>query len=336
MNRRKFILGSLAGAAGLGAGAVPWAQVGAFAKEVEDFVRGPAVKDHPLRQLSPHVWVIYSPDGFPTPENQGMMCNITVIDTPKGLVVVDTGASVQIGEMSLRQLRKQFNRPVVAVINTHYHGDHWLGNHAYADAYGKDLPIYAHPGTIEAIRGIQGSQWRTLMEQWTNQATAGTRIVVPNRPLKHGDVLEFGNVRLRLHHFGIVHTPSDLCVEVVGDKIMLVGDVAMNKRIANMDDGSFVGSLKAFDQLEATGCTLWVPGHGEPGADVLKWNRSMFEGIYLTCVECVKEGIPLEDAKARVLKDARVARLSPETKGFESNIGKYVSLAYLEAERENF
>jgi hypothetical protein len=90
-----------------------------FAREVEDFVRGPRVKDHPLRQVSKHVWMIFSPDGFPTPENQGMMCNITFINTAKGLVVVDSGASVQIGEMAIRRVQKAFNKRVVAVINTH-------------------------------------------------------------------------------------------------------------------------------------------------------------------------------------------------------------------------
>jgi hypothetical protein len=29
-----------------------------------------------------------------------------------------------------------------------------------------------------------------------------------------------------------------------------VGDVAMDRRIANMDDGSYLGTLKAYDALE--------------------------------------------------------------------------------------
>lgn len=316
----------------------PWQTLGAFAKEVEDFVRGPRIKDHPLEQVSRHVWMIHSPDGFPTPENQGMMCNITLVNTRKGLVVVDSGASVQIGEMTLRQIRKhkELNKPVIAIINTHYHGDHWLGNHAYREAFGNSLPIYAHPGTISAIRGVEGNLWRTLMEQWTNQATLGTRVMAPTEPLEHGAALTFGDVTLRIHHFGKVHTPSDLCVEVVQDKVVLVGDVAMDHRIANMDDGSYRGTLKAYTALEKTGSQFWIPGHGKPGSGVLKWNRELFEGIYETCEAAVKEGLPLEQAKESVLKDSRVASRSHDTRGFSNNIGKYVSLAYLEAETAAF
>ncbi|MBI2277029.1 MAG: MBL fold metallo-hydrolase [Dechloromonas sp.] len=336
MNRRRFLQHSAAFSA-LGAlEFAPWQTLAAVAREVDDFVRGPAVKDHPLRQIAPHVWMIFSPDGFPTPENQGMMCNITFVDTAKGLVVVDTGASVQIGEMAIRQIRKKFKKPVVAVINTHYHGDHWLGNHAYVEAYGDALPLYSHPGTIQAIQGVQGKLWRTLMEQWTNQATLGTRVVPPQLPLENGAELKFGDVTLRIHHLGVVHTPYDLCVEVLEDRVMLIGDVAMDRRIANMDDGSYVGTLKAYDTLEKTGSRIWLPGHGEPGAKVLQWNRELFEGIYRTCEQAVKDGLPLEEAKSHVLKDTRVASRARETKGFESNIGKYVNLAFLEAEAAGF
>lgn len=336
MNRRQFLRKAAAFSA-LGAFEfAPWQSMSAFARELDDFVRGPAIKDHPLRQISKHVWMIYSPDGFPTPENQGMMCNITFVNTAKGLVVVDSGASVQIGEMAIRQVKKAFKKPVIAIINTHYHGDHWLGNHAYVEAYGASLPLYSHPGTIAAVQGVQGNMWRTLMEQWTNQATLGTRVVAPSKPLQNGDELKFGDVTLRMHHMGTVHTPFDLCVEVLEDKLMLVGDVAMDRRIANMDDGSYLGTLKAYDTLEKTGSTIWLPGHGEPSANVLKWNREMFEGIYRPCEQAIKDGLPLEEAKLLVLKDPRVASRARDTKGFESNIGKYVSLAYLEAEAAGF
>ncbi len=336
MNRRNFLRNATA----LGVlGALeyaPWQAVSAFARELEDFVRGPAIKDHPLQQIAPHVWMIYSPDGFPTPENQGMMCNITFIDTAKGLVVVDSGASVQIGEMAIRQIRKQFKKPVVAIINTHYHGDHWLGNDAFAAAY-KDIPIYAHAGTIKEIQGMQGNMWRTLMEQWTNQATLGTRVVAPNTAVDHGQELKFGNVTLRLHHYGTAHTPYDICVEVLEDKLTCVGDVAMDRRIANMDDGSYLGTLKAYTALEKNAASkVWLPGHGHPGGGVLQWNRELFEGIYRPCEKAIKDGLPLEEAKALVLKDPRVASRAKDTKGFEINIGKYVSLAYLEAEAAGF
>lgn len=337
MQRRQFLRNAAGLSALIAVDSAPWSGMLALAREVDDFVRGPAVRDHPLRQVSPHVWMIHSPDGFPTPENQGMMCNITFVDTRDGLVVIDSGASVQIGEMAIRQVRKQWQKPVVAIINTHYHGDHWLGNHAFAEAYGAALPIYAHAGTQAEIRGMQGNLWRTLMEQWTNQATMGTKVVPPNRTVNPGEVLKFGDVSLRIHHYGIAHTPSDICVEVLEDRLTCVGDVAMDRRIANMDDGSYLGSLATYAALEQHAASrLWLPGHGLPGALVLQWNRELFEGIYRPCEQAIRDGLPLEAAKGLVLRDPRVVSRAKDTKGFEANIGKYVSLAYLEAEAAGF
>jgi hypothetical protein len=71
MDRRLFLRSATAFTALSAIEFTPWQTVSAFAREVEDFVRGPAVKDHPLQQISKHVWMIFSPDGFPTPGKSG-------------------------------------------------------------------------------------------------------------------------------------------------------------------------------------------------------------------------------------------------------------------------
>lgn len=333
--RRLLQLGlGTAACSALGAG---WPALSAFAGELEDFIKGPPVPDIAPQRLSQHVWMIYAPDGFPTPENQGLMCNVTFAITSEGVVMLDSGGSLQIGEMVIRQIRRLTDKPVVAVFNSHYHGDHWLANHAFEDAYGKDLPIYAHPHTTREIRGVQGNLWRGLLERWTNQATAGTRIVPPNHDVEHGAEFDFGDLTLRVHHYGVAHTPGDICLEVVEDRLTYVGDVAMDRRIANMDDGSYPGTFHCYDELERnTGSAIWVPGHGHAGAQVLHWNRELFAGIWENCVAAVEQGLPIDAARAAVLRDPRVAARAAETLGFDANIGKYVSLAYLEAEKEAF
>lgn len=327
----------LAGGAALLA-ALPGSEaVRAFAAGVEAFVKGPPVADRPLVQVSPHVWIIQAPDGFPTPQNQGMMANITFVIGREGVIVVDSGASLQIGEMAIRMLRAVTKKPVVGIVNTHYHGDHWLGNHAFAEAFGEDLPRYALPATRAAILGVEGDAWRSAMVKWTAQASVGTRIVAPNRDAAHGDELSLGDVRLRLHHYGRAHTPSDLSVAVVEDGVMCVGDVMMDRRIANMDDGSYLGTFETMDRLRADSDTrIWLPAHGEPGPGVPAWQRALFEGIYEPCAAAVKAGRSIEEAKAAALADPRVASRAAETKGWDNNIGKYISLAYLEAEQADF
>ncbi len=281
--------------------------------------------------------MIFSPDGFPTPENRGMMSNVIFVVTSAGVVVIDSGASLQIGQMAIRIIRKVTDKPVVAVFNSHYHGDHWLGNHAFVKAYGQQLPIYALQSTIDKLKGAEGNLWRGLMERWTNQSTLGTEVVLPNTAVKHGQVIQIGDVTFRMHHYGNAHTPSDLCVEVVQDKLTAVGDIAMANRIANMDEGSYPGTFKYYQALTAaTGDQLWVPGHGQGSQDLLKTYGEFMAGIWEPCLQAVKDGKSESEARSMVLKDVRVTSRAKTMQGFEGNIGKYISLAYLEAEKEAF
>lgn len=335
-NRRQW----LRMATGLGLGAaglalVPEARL--FAQQVQEFIEGPPVPDVAPEQLSPHVWMVYAKDGFPNQANQGLMASVLFVVTRQGVVVLDSGASLQIGQMAIRMIKTVTPLPVIAVFNSHYHGDHWLGNHAFAEAFGKDLPIHALAHTRDQIAGHEGNLWRSLMERWTNQATLGTKVVAPNKVVESGQVFDYGDVQIKLHHYGRAHTPSDLCLEIVQDKLIYVGDIAMANRIANIDDGSYPGTFRYYDAIKkAAGEQLWVPGHGRGSKDLLDTYGTFMKGIWEPCVQAVKEGIALDGAKDLVLKDPRVASRAKTMDGFDSNIGKYTSLAYLEAEKEAF
>ena len=332
MKRRHLLLAS-AGVAGVAL--LPEARL--FAQQAQEFIEGPAVADIPAQQLSKHVWMIYSPDGFPTPQNRGMMANIIFVVTSVGVVVIDSGASLQIGQMAIRMIRKVTDKPVVAVFNSHYHGDHWLGNHAFVKTYGDKLPIYSLASSIAKLKGAEANLWRGLMERWTNQSTIGTQVVIPNTAVQHGQVIQFGDVSLRMHHYGTAHTPSDLSVEVVQDKVTAVGDIAMTNRIANMDEGSYPGTFKYYKALiAATGEQLWVPGHGRARQDLLKTYGDFMAGIWEPSLKAVEDGKSEAEARAAVMKDPRVASRAKTMEGFEGNIGKYISLAYLEAEKVAF
>jgi glyoxylase-like metal-dependent hydrolase (beta-lactamase superfamily II) len=331
--QRRSLLGWGVAAASLAAAGAAAPHLAAFAADAVDFIRGPKVADVPLTRLSEHVFVIYAADGFPTESNQGMMSNITAVKSAKGFIILDTGASVQIGEMAIRQLRKLSDQPVIAVFNSHYHGDHWLGNDAFVSAYGQDLPIYAMPHTREQILGATGTEWQQAMLKWTNQSSAGTRIVAPNRDVKHGDVFDFGDVTLRAHHYGTAHTPSDVCIEVVQDKLTYVGDVMMNRRIANMDEGSYPGSLSYMAALEKNiPGSNWLPGHGHAGPEVMTWQRELFAAIWEHARKAARDMAGPDAAIAAAKADPRVASKAKDTAGWDNNIGKYISLAYLEAE----
>ena len=111
----------------------------------------------------------------------------------------------------------------------------------------------------------------------------------------------------------------------------------MENRIANIDDGSYPGTFKYYEALKkAAGDQLWLPGHGRGSKNLLDTYGTFMKGIWEPCLKAVEAGQGIEAAKAAVLKDPRVASRAKTMAGFDSNIGKYTSLAYLEAEKEAF
>lgn len=125
---------------------------------------------YPPVKLTERVYVIHGPNDHPTPANQGFMNNPGFVITNKGVVVIDPGSSVQVGNMVLKAIAGVTQEPVVAVFNTHIHGDHWLGNDAIRRVWPKAV-IYAHPAMIRAT-AVEGEMWLNIMNAATDKARA--------------------------------------------------------------------------------------------------------------------------------------------------------------------
>ena len=63
-------------------------------------------------QVAPGVYVIHGPTELPSPSNQGFMNNPAFLVTDDGVVVIDPGSSVQVGEMVLARIEQVTDRPV--------------------------------------------------------------------------------------------------------------------------------------------------------------------------------------------------------------------------------
>ena len=139
-------------------------------------------------QIAPGVYVIHGPTELPSPSNQGFMNNPAFIVKDAGVVVIDPGSSVQVGEMVLARIEKITDKPILAVFNSHIHGDHWLGNQAIRAKY-PEVPIYGHERVGPKVIAGAGTEWVELMLSMTEQATAGTEVVSVDHPVNDGDVI---------------------------------------------------------------------------------------------------------------------------------------------------
>ena len=295
--------------------------------------KAPAIQaDYPLSKLTERVYVIHGPNEIPNKANQGFMNNPGFVLVRNGVVVIDPGSSIQVGDMLLKKIAAVTKDPVIAVFNTHIHGDHWLGNDAIRRTYPKAV-IYAHPKMMEKTQA-EGASWLKLMNQLTENAIKGTEAITPGLGIDNDETLALGGLHFRIYHTGVAHTDGDLMIEVVEEKVMFMGDNAVVERTARLDDGHFLGNIEACEVALRTGAQHFVPGHGKSnGRAVVTAYRDWLKALYASVNKYYAKG--MSDFE---MKDTVIAELKPYQKWamFDSEIGKLISLAWLQAERASF
>jgi len=226
----------------------------------------PIERDYPLTKITDHVYVIEGPNRAPTRENQGFSNNPGFVLVHRGVVVIDPGGSLQVGEMVLSKIARVARDPVIAVIDTHVHGDHWLGNQAIKAAY-PNAVIYAHPKMIAAIKSGAGESWLEKMNQMTQGASQGTTAVAPDLGLDNDDRLRLHGTTFRIVHNDRAHTDNDIMIDVTEEGVIFLGDIVLNKRIAVdfPEQGNISGQIAAIDLALKSKATHFIPGHGSCG-----------------------------------------------------------------------
>lgn len=290
---------------------------------------------YPLEQVSEHIYVVHGAQDLPDPQNRGFMNNPAAILTDNGVIIVDPGSSAEIGKLLLKKISVITDKPVIAVFNTHVHGDHWLGNHGVRKSY-PGVPVYAHERMIERVDAGEGEDWIKLLMGMTEGAMANTRVVAPNIGLKGGEELALDGVTLKVHHTGHAHTDHDLMLEVVEDKGLFFGDVVAAKRVPNSDvpqDASFKGSITAIQAMLKRPVDIYIPGHGRSGGrEVPEASLAFLEELYAEVTKYFDQGLESYEMKEKVKNDMAKYK---DWNNF-NEMDRVINFVYQEVERDNF
>ena len=285
--------------------------------------------------MSENVYVMHGPKGEPSPKNMGFMNNPGIILSANGVIVIDPGSTKQVGEQVLAEIKKVTDKPVLAVFNTHIHGDHWLGNQAFKQAF-PNVKIYGHPKMIEKAKGDEGLTWIDIMDRLTKGLSKGTKVVAPDQSIKNGALVKIDGQTFRAHHLSNAHTDTDIMVEHIESKTMFLGDNGFNNRMGRFEEsGDMHGNIKALQYVRDLKMTTYVPGHGENGSADLAVTP------FLTYLEKIRDGVTkgyrAEKEGHEIKKDIEAQFTEFKNwNGFDSNFGKHVNKMYLEVEALEF
>lgn len=286
-----------------------------------------------FEKVASNTWVMHGPLELPNPENKGFMNNPGVVKTSAGLVVIDPGSTVQIGQHVLAEIKKISPLPVVAVFNTHVHGDHWLANQAIKAAY-PEAKIYGHAEMLVEIERGEGQRWVDIMYSMTDGASEGTIVVAPNIEVNNNDVIKIGDTQFKIHHYGTAHTKTDIMIHVVENSVMFLGDNVLALRIPMMTSGTFEGNILAITNILENDIKTFVPGHGLTG------DRSMVKAYleYLTLVldAAQKTFRDYLDSSDVITITSQTTAAFKDWHGYDDLLGAHGAQAFSEVEAAEF
>lgn len=283
-------------------------------------------------EVAPGVYaVMTAARDFPSRENLGWNANMAFVVTREGVLVFDTGSSETMGVALRETIREVTDRPVRWIVNSHSHGDHWLGNHAFAE---EEPEIMAGSEAIDRM-ATEAETWVGNFREMTDGATGDTTPLLPNVPVDERITLDLGRTEVVILPSGGAHSPGDLIVWLPETKVLLAGDVVYSDRAPSVWDGNVARWIDLLEELIALEPAVIVPGHGRlEGAATLSRLQHYLVTLWAAIEEGVEQG--LADFETVPLVRKRMADIIDDYPGFEDKVQRSVATTYPDVEAAVF
>jgi glyoxylase-like metal-dependent hydrolase (beta-lactamase superfamily II) len=283
------------------------------------------VFDLEIRKLERDIYVLQRPDVLRQPVEP----NALVIVNEADVVVVDPGGVPLSAENAIKLIRSVTAKPVGVLVNTHWHGDHVLGNQVYRREF-PGVRIVAHVNTHRDVTGKpleyvgrQDKMFDELIADWEAKAAKGelepkyqallpdvnlardenrkVRLTPPDLTFTDELVLHRGARQIHIRHLGRGNTEGDAVVWLPKERILASGDLVVAPIPYGF--GSFPAPwIETLDRLAAYDFRLLVPGHGDvqKNRDHIKLVQEMLRDVRAQVAAAVKQGLDLEATRKAV------------------------------------
>lgn len=278
-------------------------------------------------KISERLYVLLGPIQHANKKNQGYMINSTVIIGDKGVVLVDPGGTDEVGHYVKQQVKKITPKPITHVINTHSHGDHYLGNIAFPEA------IIISSVKCRDLVIQTGDIWLRMMENMVGRPFPNTRPVMASvvLPSHSRTPKTLNGVKLEMWVPAGSHTLGDLMIYLPNDKVLIAGDILVNGVVPTMQDGVVKNWIKVLREIQQIDANIYVPGHGA----LMKRDqvKSLHDAIN-TFYSGVREGYLAELSESEIRKKLDLSGWEKLERAYV--IGRNINRAYLEIEQDLF
>ena len=212
------------------------------------------------------------------------------------VLVIDANFPNQAQEV-IRLIRKQTDKPIRYVFDTHYHGDHADGNQQFTEI-GAIAVANENSKQLFATKGIAG--FRESQEAKPDEY-GPLEYDEPSLYFPTKLVIDDGTQRVELLHFGHAHTAGDAVAWLPEHGIMFTGDACVNGPFNYTGDSDTASWIAALTQMQGLPVKVVAPGHGETAtAELFGLQKRYFVELRAAVQQGIDDGKSLDEIKAAV------------------------------------
>jgi glyoxylase-like metal-dependent hydrolase (beta-lactamase superfamily II) len=257
----------------------------------------PLIKENGTMKISEHVYVIPD-DSVPAVPNVG------IIVGSRATLVVDTGLGPRNGQTVAREVAKVSKNWELYLVATHFHSEHALGEAGFP-ASAKVIRARAQQRDMDESGIAPNFSTRSPVHA---ELMKDAKYRAANELFDAEHNLDLGGVRVRLLWYGGTHTNGDTLIFVEGDRVLLAGDVVMNRRYLafNSAAASVRAWISVLDKLSPLAATRIVPSHGDMGdGTLIETNRAYLKDLQARVGALKREGKTLQETTEAVTAEFR-------------------------------
>ncbi|MEE8184886.1 MAG: MBL fold metallo-hydrolase, partial [Thermodesulfobacteriota bacterium] len=188
-------------------------------------------------------------------------------------------------------------RPILYVINTHYHGDHTFGNQHFKEA----REIIAHRNTKDNLIEKKEEHMKTFIRFFGKERAKGVTLTPPTTTIEKGLSLAVGEERIEIEFIGKGHTDGDVVVYLPKKGVLFAGDLLYKDRLPWVGDGDTYTWLEALKKLSLYDASIFVPGHGGIGdKSIVNLFMSYLEDLHREVNRLKQMGLSLKRVKEEI------------------------------------
>ena len=222
----------------------------------------------------------------------GMCGNTGVFIGEDGVVLIDDQWEQLAGRIK-KVVSTITDKEIKLIINTHHHFDHTNGNLAFSK---EGIEIISHENAYQRMSEstvVFPTYFNVVQKPYPESAR-------PTVTFYRKYTVRKPNETISLVHFSNAHTDGDIVVHFEKANIFHTGDLFMNFRLPNIDEGANGGIYGIIDAVEyvlenSDESTKIIPGHGNIATrkDIVKYHSVLRD--FTTIVEAsIKEGLDID------------------------------------------